>query len=83
MEFQELKNKASEMKNCLDWLNNKLDTVVVREIETIQTEVLREKGLKKINEASITCRTILTGIRVNMYSQKARLEIFKQEILRN
>lgn len=35
MEFQELKNKVFEMKNCLDWFNNKLDIVVVREIEII------------------------------------------------
>ena len=32
MMFQKLKNTVSEMKNCLDELNNKLDTVVVKEI---------------------------------------------------
>ena len=57
MEFQGLKNTVSEIKKCLDELINKLDSVIVGEIEIIQTKFLREKGLEK-NKALITYKTI-------------------------
>ena len=47
MKFQGLKNTVSEIKNCLDELINKLNSVIVGEIEIIQTKFLREKGLEK------------------------------------
>ena len=44
MEFQGLKTTVSEMKNCLDELANMLESVIVGEIEIIQTKFLREKN---------------------------------------
>ena len=52
MEFQGLKTTVSEMKNCLDELANMLESVIVGEIEIIQTKFLREKGCEK-NEQSL------------------------------
>ena len=52
MEFQGLKNTVSEIKNCLDELINKLESVIIGEIEIIQTKFLREKGWEK-NEQSL------------------------------
>lgn len=47
MEFQGLKNTVSEIKNCLDELINKLESVIVGDTEIIQTKFLREKGWGK------------------------------------
>lgn len=52
MEFQGLKTTVSEMKNCLDELVNMLESVIVGEIEIIQTKFLRENGWEK-NEQSL------------------------------
>lgn len=58
MEFQGLRNTVSEIKNCLDELINKLESVIIGEIEIIQTKFLREKGWEKNEQSFITYKTI-------------------------
>lgn len=69
MELLEKRNTISKTENILNGINSTLDTGEenISELEhiavkTIKSKTHREKRMKKINRASMTCETILSCV---------------------